>query len=180
MVSCSSNITKNNNINQSLIGEIARKMAGEKQDILSAMPPEQRSRLLGDIVTLMTQSPTHLNYKIQHFSSVVLPPVQLNQYRIYHDAKKRPVGFVSWAMLSKEAEGKFLNHTTPLTLEEWASGDIMYIMEFIVPFGHAQKVVADMKKQFPKRKAHAVRYDTTGKNGKVISTFYGEGRERNI
>lgn len=150
-------------------------MAGEKRNILNAMSPEQRSRLLGDIVTLMTQSPTHANYKIQHFSSVVLPPVQLNQFRIYHDAKKRPVGFVSWAMLSKEVEDKFLNHATPLTLEEWASGDIIYIMEFIAPHGHAQKIAADLKKRYPNHKAHAVRYDTTGKNGKIVTTFYGEG-----
>lgn len=149
-------------------------MAGEKRDILGAMPPEQRSRLLGDIVTLMMQSPTHLNYKIQHFSSVVLPPVQLNQYRIYHNAKKQPVGFVSWAMLSKEAEQKFLNQATPLTLEEWASGDSIYIMEFIAPYGHAQKITTDLKKRYPNHKAHAVRYDTTGKNGKVVSTFYGD------
>ncbi|MEQ1788863.1 MAG: toxin-activating lysine-acyltransferase [Rickettsiales bacterium] len=149
-------------------------MVAEQQNILEAMPPEQRSRLLGDIITLMTQSPAHSNYKIQHFSSVVLPPVQLNQFRIYHDAKKRPVGFVSWAMLSAEAEDKFLNHATPLTMEEWASGDIIYIMEFIAPYGHAQKITADLKKRYPNQKAHAVRYDTTGKNGKVVTTFYGE------
>ncbi len=153
------------------IGEVA----GQKQNILGEMSPEQRSRLFGDIMTLMLNSPTHLNYKIQHFNNIVLPPVQLNQYRIYHDAKKRPVGFVSWAMLSKEAEDKFLNHATPLTLEEWASGDKIYIMEFIAPYGHAQKIAADLKKRYPKHKAHAVRYDTTGKNGKVVTTFYGEG-----
>ncbi len=149
-------------------------MVGEKRNILSQMPPEQRSRLFGDIMTLMLNSPTHLNYKIQHFNSVVLPPVQLNQYRIYHDAKKRPVGFVSWAMLSDKSEDKFLNKSEKLTLEEWNSGDKIYIMEFIAPFGHAQKIAEDLKKRYPNHKAHAVRYDTTGKNGKVITTFYGE------
>jgi len=36
---------------------------GETRNILEAMPPEQRSRLLGDIVTLMTLSPAHADYK---------------------------------------------------------------------------------------------------------------------
>jgi len=146
----------------------------EKRNILEAMLPEQRSRLIGDIITLMTQSPAHTDYKISHLSKVVLPPVQLNQYRIYHDAKKKPVGFVSWALLSKEAEQKFLNSASPLTLEEWASGDIMYIMEFIAPFGHAQKIIKDLQKCYPNQKAHTVRFDSKGKGGKQIQTFYGK------
>ena len=149
-------------------------MAGEKRDILGAMPPSKRSRLLGDIITLMTQSPAHADYKISHLSKVVLPPVQLNQYRIYHNAKKEPVGFVSWAMLSKEAEKQFLNESKPLTLEQWASGDIVYIMEFIAPYGHALKIIKDMQQHHAGRKANAVRYDSKGKGGKQIQTFYGK------
>ncbi len=149
-------------------------MPGKKQNILEAIAPAQRSRLIGDIATLMMQSSTHANYKIQHLSKIVLPPVQLNQFRIYHDAKKRPVGFVSWAMLSKEAEDKLLNKPAPLTLAEWASGDIIYIMEFIAPYGHAEKIIKDLQKHHAGRKAYAVRYDPA-KKAKVITTFYGDG-----
>ncbi len=146
-----------------------------KKNILHSIAAGQRSRLLGDIVFLMTISESHAQYKIQHLSSVVFPALALGQYRIYHDAKKNPVGFVSWAMLSAEAEQKLLNHAAPLTPEEWASGDIIYIMEFIAPFGHAQKISKDMKQHLAGRKAHAIRHDSKG--GKMVTTFYGDGDE---
>ena len=71
--------------------------------ILDSMSPPERSWLVVDIVSLMTQSNSHGGYKIQHMSQIVLPLVQLNQYRIYHDDKGSAVGFVSWAMLSEAA-----------------------------------------------------------------------------
>ncbi|MEZ5692023.1 MAG: toxin-activating lysine-acyltransferase [Rickettsiales bacterium] len=149
-------------------------MVNNKNNILAIMPPDKRSRLLGDILTLMTASSAHADYKIKHFSEVVLPPVQLNQYRIYHDASNRPVGFVSWAKFSKEVEDKFLNESKPLTLEEWASGDIIYIMEFIAPFGHAKRIISDLKKHYPNHKAHAVRFNPAT-NCKKLMVFASEG-----
>lgn len=150
------------------------KMPGEKRNILKDLPPTERSALIGDIITLMTQSPAHTDYKISHISKIVLPPVHLNQYRIYHNAKKEPVGFVSWAMLSKETEKKFLGGEKPLTIAEWASGDIIYIMEFIAPYGHAQEIIKDLQTRYAGYKAHAVRFSPNRKNGKVVTTFYGE------
>ncbi len=52
------------------------KMPGEKRNILKDLPPTERSALIGDIITLMTQSPAHTDYKISHISKIVLPPVR--------------------------------------------------------------------------------------------------------
>jgi cytolysin-activating lysine-acyltransferase len=149
-------------------------MPGKKDNVLGALEPAARSRLIGVIVTLMSLSPAHADYRIQHLAAVVLPPVQLNQFRIYHDKAKKPVGFVSWAMLSPEAESKFLNQAAPLTLEEWASGDRMYFMEFIAPYGHSRRIAADLRNRLPNQTAYAVRFDLSGKRGKRIYTFYGK------
>lgn len=150
-------------------------MPGKRQkNILGELPHAERSRLIGDIVMLLSLSPAHNDYRIQHLAQVVLPPVQLNQFRIYHDHARKPVGFVSWAMLSAAAESKFLNEAAALTLAEWASGDRMYFMEFIAPYGHARAIARDLKQRFSNRRAHAVRFDLSGKKGKRIYTFYGD------
>lgn len=140
--------------------------------ILSQMAPPERSRLLGDILTLMSASKTHQEYRISHFASTVLPPVQLNQFRIYHDASGAPVGFVSWALLSDDAERRLLSKTHTLREEDWNSGDTLYFMEFIAPFGHIRQMVTDLRQRFAGVKAHAVRFDKD-RDEVVVSEYYG-------
>ena len=145
-------------------------MTSSPPKILTQMTAPQRSRLIGDIVTLMTRSDAHKMYKIHHFPELVLPPVELDQYRIYHDEHDNPVGFVSWAKLSESAEDTLLNKAEPLTFEDWASGEIIYLMEFIAPFGHTKHIVNDIRPLATK--AHAIRFNPhTG--AKQIDTFFG-------
>jgi cytolysin-activating lysine-acyltransferase len=107
---------------------------------------------------------------------VVLPPVQLNQFRIYHNAEKRPVGFASWAKFSPEVEDRFLNGNPVLSLDDWRSGDTIYFMEFIAPFGHITQMVKDLRKLFRGQKTHAVRFDGDRLENRHVSTFYGYKR----
>lgn len=60
-------------------------------------------------------------------------------------------------------------------MDKWRQ---IYIMEFTAPFGHAKKTT-DLKKRYPNRKAHAVRFDSKGKGGKVVQHFYRAGEEEN-
>ena len=144
----------------------------DSSDILTRMAPPERSRLLGDILTLMTASDTHQDYRIQHFAQLVLPPVQHDQFRIYHDTNQRPVGFVSWAKLSEEAEQRLLSRRETLRESDWNSGDKMYFMEFLAPFGHIKQMVHDLRQRFPKQKAYALRFD---KNHTAVTEYYGVG-----
>lgn len=142
-------------------------------ELLSSLSAMERSRLLGDVLTLMTASDAHQGYKVKHFPAVVLCPLQLNQFRIYHDADKRPVGFVSWACFSKKVEERFLNGNPTLSLEDWYSGDIIYFMEFIAPFGHIKQMVKDLREHFRGKTTHAVRFDGDRLENKQVSVFYG-------
>ncbi len=138
------------------------------------MPPENRSKLLGEILSLMIVSPTHKNYRMAHFPSIVLPPVECNQFKIYRNAEQLPVGFTSWAFLSEEAERRLLDKTLLMRDEDWNSGEKLYFMEFIAPFGHTKQMVRDLREQFRGRKGHAIRFDKDRDEVEVVEYFgYG-------
>lgn len=149
------------------------KMNSKDTNILTSMPPKDRSRLLGDILTLMTASETHQDYKVKHFPQSVLIPVQLNQFRIYHDEAGKPVGFASWACMSEEVKERFMHNNPVLTLEDYASGDIVVFMEFIAPFGHIKQMVRDLRQRFRGQTMYAIRFDGERLENKRVSAYIG-------
>lgn len=89
------------------------------------MSPEQPkktvSQMLGEIVWLMTQSPTHKHFSLADIEWMVMPPLLLEQYRIYHEDSK-PIAVALWAYLSQESEAKLEAGGTRLAPHEWRAG----------------------------------------------------------
>jgi cytolysin-activating lysine-acyltransferase len=79
------------------------------------------ARMLGEIVWVLTQSPTHKHFALSDLKWMVMPPLSLEQYRIFR-AGTRPLGVAFWAYLSDEAEQKLLSGAGRLRPDEWAVG----------------------------------------------------------
>ncbi|EMS96470.1 RTX toxin acyltransferase family protein [Agrobacterium tumefaciens str. Cherry 2E-2-2] len=125
--------------------------------ILAKASPIRLNKLLGDLVYLMLASDLHRKYYINDIGSVFFPPIDLNQFRIYH-RNGRPVGFVTWASLNNEIEGRYLNSDYILRPDDWKSGDQILFMDFIAPFGDARNIVRDLRKNvFPDIAARSIR-----------------------
>ena len=81
------------------------------------------SHMLGEIVWLLTQSPTHKHFALADLEWMVMPPLLLEQYRVFR-GETTPVGLALWAWLSPEAETKLNAGAGRLRPDEWRAGGL--------------------------------------------------------
>jgi cytolysin-activating lysine-acyltransferase len=110
------------------------------------------SHVLGEMTWLMTQSPLHRALSIGDLEWLIMPPLILRQFYIFRDGD-RPVGLALWARCGPRAAGKLekgvLEPENRLTLEEWNSGDSIWLVDLIAPFAdrnnrHREIMMADL------------------------------------
>ena len=117
---------------------------------ISANAMQQRLQMLGSIVYLMQNSPLHRQYSIADLEERFIPSLLHNQFR-YYEINGAPIGFVNWAWLDEETEEKFQTGDYELALDEWVGGSSLWFPEFVAPFGHARKIVADLRTNVHKK-----------------------------
>lgn len=124
-------------------------------------------------------SKVHRKYMVMDIPDIILPPIHLNQFRIYRDANKKPIGLVTWAWFDDKTEKKYLSGQTVLKLEEWKSGDNLFFTDFIAPFGHTKKIFKDLTHNiFPNEIAKTLRFTEQGKHRKNVVYYYGKGYKK--
>ena len=89
---------------------------------------------LEKVLFILSLSDKHETWTIKDIQRLVIPPLKLNQYRIYAD-KEVPLCYASWAMLPEEAEEGYKNKTRKIQPEDWNSGDNLWLIDVICPFG---------------------------------------------
>ena len=142
--------------------------------ILSKIPINEKSRLLGDIVILMMQSKLHRSYFIEDIYNCILPAIDLNQFRIYYKKNGHPIGFVCWAFLTEEKESAYLKAEYSVQQEDWNCGDKLIVTDLIAPIGHVRKITKDLTHNiFPDKIGKYLKLKEKGKIG-VAKTFYGK------
>src|SRR5262249_4088361 len=123
------------------------------------------SEVLGEIVWLMSQAPPHKQFFISDLEWLVMPPVLLQQFRLFYDQAK-PIGVAFWATVDAEVEGRLAAGTTRLRPQDWKSGDRLWVVEVIAPFGGAEEMVKDLKaKVFPQRE---IKFLAVGVKGREV------------
>jgi len=130
---------------------------------------------------LMSQSPLHKQFFISDLEWFVMTPVMLQQFRLFYDSllaglrqDTKPIGVlpkaskkkVFWAEASPEVAQMLAAGTTKLRPQDWKSGNELWVVEAVAPFGGADVMVADLKQRvFPARE---MRFVTLGPNGKEV------------
>ena len=126
------------------------------------MPPGERHRLIGEVTSLLICSDLHRKYLVDDIGLVFLPPIDLDQFRIYK-ANEQPIALITWAFLTEDIEKKYLTGNYTLTHDDWHSGDRAWVIDFLAPFGHAKQVAHDLKYNiFPDQSARSIRVDVNG------------------
>ena len=93
-----------------------------------------------------------------------MTPVLLQQFRLFH-ADDRPLGVVLWGSVSDEVEAVLAKGTSKLRPQDWKSGDHLWVVEVIAPFGGSEEMVKDLKSHvFAERESKFVAY---GKDGRA-------------
>jgi cytolysin-activating lysine-acyltransferase len=127
--------------------------------------PNTVAEALGQVVWLLTQSPLHRELKLKDLEWSFMPAIVKEQFRIFRfgplaaldgvDAssfqrmgmsreglEQMPLGVAIWANLSESAERK-LEQGEHLALEDWQSGDRLWLVEFVAPFSSGDNKISE-------------------------------------
>lgn len=105
--------------------------------------------LLGPVTWLMMQQAATRHTLISELEWRVLPALLRDQAKLYLK-DEAPVAFVSWARLSAEVAQRYQNAPHQLVMSDWSSGDHVWLVDVLTPFGGAQDVLKDVReKVFP-------------------------------
>lgn len=121
---------------------------------------------LGAAVRLMSTSPLHSRWTISDVVRLILPPIEKDQC-LFALADGRPVAFMSWGLFSPPVAQAFANRSRPLRAGDWQSGDALWIVDFIGPYGSVPGIVHALKDHLKARYpscpgASAIRYKDLG------------------
>lgn len=117
---------------------------------------------MGEIVWLLCQSQLRKQFFISDLEWFVMTPLLLQQFRLYYDQQK-PIGVVLSARASDEVEAMLTVGTAKLRPQDWKSGDTLWVVEVIAPFGGAEEMIRDLKaKVFPEREVKFVAFGADG------------------
>ncbi len=104
----------------------------------------QKIPLLGPVTWLMMHQSTTKFSLVCDIEWKVMPPLVLDQAKLYMKDES-PLAFVSWAMLSEESVARYKNPPHHLTPSDWKSGDQVWLIDVLTPFGGAKEVLKDLK-----------------------------------
>lgn len=121
-------------------------MANSAPSVAQTMPSaaalsvvHSNAAILGDIAWLMLGLEGRRGWRVGEFSRMVMPAIARRQFRLYYDGTI-PIAYVSWALLSAEAEARFIADPFSLRPEDWTSGESACIVDFVAIPGTLWKI----------------------------------------
>lgn len=130
------------------------------------------SDLFGQAVWLMTQSQGHRNLFISDLEWLVMPAVLLRQFRIF-PGKNQPIGIALWAQVSEAVEQRIITGNIRMSPEDWKSGDRLWLLDLIAPFGLVDEMLGDLQNTTFKDKAFKMHKVVDGQRVPVEVTADG-------
>jgi len=147
-----------------------------KLDIIAPGLIEQtwsEAEVLGSSVWLWMHSSSHRDMPLHTLSALLLPAIKHRQF-ILAAQGGRAVFYLSWANLSADAEQRYLQqHPIQMPLEDWNSGERMWMLDWVAPFGHTAEVNRLLRRQLFANRLGRMLYHRGDERGMKIKTFQG-------
>jgi len=122
------------------------------------------TEVLGEALLVLLNSNAHrLNFFISDIEWLLLAPISKEQFRLYKDAQGKPVGLILWAFVNEEVDKRLQMGIGKLGLNDWKSGEILWIIDLIAPLGGADKMLEELKDTVFKGKQF--KYQSVDKEG---------------
>lgn len=112
--------------------------------------------ILGPALWLYARDPVKKFLFIGDTDWAVLPPIVLDQCRLY--AKDGlPYAFFTWALVDDEIDARLRSHQPRIAPHEWKSGEHIWIIDAIAPFGQLEETLKELRETlFPYKKVCAL------------------------
>ncbi len=106
--------------------------------------PPDIGTALGRAVLLLMSQPAYRHLFLADLEWMLLPPILLNQYRLFSTGG-RIMAFAAWATLSEAVEARINAPNQRLSPAEWKSGDNLWLIHLVAPFGHGEAVLKELR-----------------------------------
>lgn len=137
---------------------------------------------LGAVSMLAMKSANHKYLFVSDYEWLVIPPVALKQFVVFRTEKNEPIAFISWAKINEDVEKRLLSGSIKLKPQEWNSGDKLYIIDMISPFGIGKEILKQLNDKMFKDKDVKIirpRKDGKGIESKLLRDVIKEFEEAN-
>lgn len=109
----------------------------------------KRLPAIGPILLLYMQSAHRRFQFISDLEWLLIPPLVGGQCKLYMK-EEYPISYISWAFLDEAAEKRMFLNGGKLRPEDWKSGDRLWIIDIVAPFGGVENMLADIQRnEFP-------------------------------
>jgi hemolysin-activating ACP:hemolysin acyltransferase len=130
---------------------------------------QQQSILLKDIVSILPICKNNYHhYGLNEIESFFVYPILLNQQiNIYESNSLK--GVITYAMMDKSSERSWLTNTQIIKFNDWNSGDNIWIIDALTPWGHGRAITTKLEDHLSKlgHKGKTIRYKRNYANGKT-------------
>lgn len=134
----------------------------QAKSVLAKLP------MAGPIVWLYMHSPAHKHVFITDVEWMVMPALVLNQCKLYMK-DEAPLAYASWAFVDEEVEKRLLAGRMRLAPKDWKSGDRLWLIDLVAPFGGGRDVIKDLRENvFPSRTIKQLVPDADGKGAHPV------------
>lgn len=135
--------------------------------------PWSEAQALGAGVWLWMNSPMHRVMPLDALNALLLPAIKRQQFVIASE-NGQPVFYMAWACFDELAERRYIDHRPEdLAPADWASGDRLWILDWIAPFGHSREMTRLVSRDlFPRRWGRSL-YHRGRQRGLRVLTFRG-------
>lgn len=100
---------------------------------------------LGEAVHPLTRSSAHKYLFVTDLEWSVIPPLMLWRFRLFR-AQGRVGGLALWARVSEEIDDRLAGGVSRLAPLEWRSGERVWLIDLVAPFGGADRMVEELSK----------------------------------
>ncbi len=132
------------------------------------------NQALGALCKAMSVCPVHRKYVLADINTMLLPPIRHNQYKFFEGGGQ--YGAVTWALLNDKSAAKHVENKTPLTFDEWRSGEQFWIISLIGHRISPRSLLPKFAESFPYNRANYIRRDRNMKVTKIVTLEKRNGR----
>jgi len=128
---------------------------------------KSEAELFGAMVWLWMHSPTHCRCPLEELQRLIMPAIKTGQFALVlqNDERQQPVGLMTWANFTAEAELRYLQSLDrTLRPGDWSEGDRPWVLDLVAPFGDGLPVVSAVRRALSRSSFRTLyhRGDATG------------------
>ena len=103
--------------------------------------------VFGEVCELLAESQTYGHWQMDKVIQTFVPPIAHKQAMVFRN-KGKLVALVTWAWVSDQALDELKSGSRRIQLDDWQSGENLFFVDFIAPYGDVPKVMRHVLQRF--------------------------------